>query len=68
VNYRVAQWKQAHIPIFDVPPATSHGWIEGDDGHLEPLWSDGPVLPPSIVWSEVMKRMEKRRMKQRRMK
>ncbi len=49
VNYRVVQWKRANIPIFHVPPATSHGWVMGDDGRLEPLWSDGPVLPPSIV-------------------
>ena len=48
-NYRVAQLKRSHIPIFDVPEATRHGWLEGDDGHLEPLWSDGPVLPQSLV-------------------
>ena len=48
-NYRVAQWKKAQITIFDVPPATSHGWVEGDDGFLEPIWSDGPVLPPTLV-------------------
>ena len=48
VNYRLAQWKRAHLPLDHVPvPDESHGWTTVD-GILEPLWSDGPVLPPSL--------------------
>ena len=49
VNYRVCQWKRSHIPIYECPlPQDGHGWNK-DDGLLEPLWSRGPILPPSMV-------------------
>lgn len=49
VNYRLCQWKKSHIPIFDCPhPQDGNGWTM-DDGTLEPLWSKGPILPPSMV-------------------
>ena len=48
-NYRAALWKRSHIPIFEHPSATGHGWMVNDDGHMEPHWSDGPVLPPSLI-------------------
>ena len=48
VNYRVAQWKRAHTPMVDIPPATSHEWVYSD-GYTEPLWSEGPVLPSCLL-------------------
>ena len=48
VNYRAAQWKRSHIHQIELPPPTDHGWTMTDD-ILEPLWSDGPVLPPSLI-------------------
>uniref|UniRef100_UPI00358F49B5 uncharacterized protein n=1 Tax=Myxine glutinosa TaxID=7769 RepID=UPI00358F49B5 len=41
--------KRSHVAIYDCPlPQDGHSWIK-DDGPLEPLWSRGPVLPPSMV-------------------
>ena len=48
VNYRVAQWKRSHIKKPDIPSPTDHRW-ELSEGVLEPLWSDGPVLPARVV-------------------
>ena len=48
VNYRLAQWKHAHLPTADIPlPTEDHGWTQRE-GRLEPMWNDGPVLPPSL--------------------
>jgi len=48
VNYRVAQWKLAHEPKPNIEkPTEKHGWTK-ENGLLEPLWSDGPVLPSSL--------------------
>ena len=51
VNYRVACLKQAHIPIFDTPKPDEEGkvWMKNDTGDLEPIWSYGNILPPSLV-------------------
>ena len=49
VNLRVGQWKRSHIPIYEMPLVTDHGWVWNEEGHLEPLWSDGPVLPLNLV-------------------
>jgi len=47
-NYRVAQWKRSHIVSPDIPlPSPQHGWV-WENGLLEPVWSDGPVLPESL--------------------
>ena len=49
VNYRVGQWKHAHVPMYELPkPEDGHGWMKMD-GFLEPVWSRGPILPPSLV-------------------
>ena len=48
VNYHAAQWKRSHIHQIELPPPTDHGCTMTDD-ILEPLWSDGPVLPPSLI-------------------
>ena len=41
--------KRSHVPIYEVPkPYDRQGWIK-EAGILEPLWPNGPVLPPSLV-------------------
>ena len=47
VNYRLAQWKHSHIPIYEMPDPLEHGW-EYDD-KLEPKWSNGPILPQKLI-------------------
>ena len=32
-------------PIFVPPPATDYVW-EDDNGHLSPIWTEGPPVPP----------------------
>ena len=51
VNYRVACLKQAHTPIFDTPKPDEEGkgWMKNDAGDLEPIWSYGDILPPSLA-------------------
>ena len=48
VNYRVRQWKLANLGIYETPPATDHGWTTGETGLLEPIWTLGDILPPSL--------------------
>lgn len=50
-NYRVCCYKRANVPIFDKPKAYDKdcGWTKTDEGVIEPLWSNGPILPPSLV-------------------
>ena len=37
------------MPIYELPLAEDgHGWTEVD-GFLEPLWSNGPIMPMSVV-------------------
>ena len=31
------------------PDSESQGWLRSDDGVLEPVWSIGPILPPSLL-------------------
>ena len=47
-NYGLSQWKQAHIPFVELPSPTDHGWTFSDN-HLEPIWSEGPILPESLM-------------------
>ena len=48
VNFRTYEFKHAHLPDPQLPsPDAKYGW-NTDDGLLEPLWSDGPVLPDSL--------------------
>ena len=51
VNYRLANYKRAHQAIFwrPRPYDPGHGWEKTEEGILEPVWSCGPVLPPSLV-------------------
>ena len=49
VNHRVVQWKRSHLLSPDIPPpSTENGWLQGEQ-FLEPMWSDGPILPSSLV-------------------
>ena len=49
VNYQVGIWKRAHLNAPVIPKATEgHGW-HVVNGCIEPLWVDGPILPPSLV-------------------
>ena len=50
VNYRLAHHKRAKNPIFWGPnPQENHGWILNEEGLLEPEWSEGPILPQSLI-------------------
>ena len=48
-NLRVYQWKKSHDPFPELPPPTSHGWEMDENGRLTPVWSEGPILPPSLT-------------------
>ena len=49
VNYRLFHFKKSHVPLYDCPrPHDGHGWIKDND-FLEPQWSRGSILPPSMV-------------------
>ena len=48
-NYQVGIWKQANIPDPVIPnPVDGHGWTLVD-GNIEPLWTDGDVLPQQLT-------------------
>ena len=51
VNHRVACYKRAAEPIFERPKPydEGQGWLKTEEGVLEPVWSVGPVLPPSLL-------------------
>lgn len=51
VNYRVACYKRAHQPIYWKPKPydADQGWEKTAHGVLEPIWSCGPILPPSLT-------------------
>ena len=51
VNYRLANYKRAHKSIFwrPNPYDPGQGWEKTEEGILEPVWSSGLVLPPSLV-------------------
>lgn len=48
VNFRVCQWKMAQSAMIEVPPATENGWMYGESGTLEPVWTVGEMLPSSV--------------------
>ena len=51
MNHRLAIYKRADIPIFwsPKPYVPEQGWERNDEGVLEPVWSCGPVLPPTLI-------------------
>ena len=51
VNYRLATYKQAEKENFWRPKAYDPGqsWQKTEEGILEPVWSCGPGLPPSLT-------------------
>jgi len=52
VNYSLANYKRAHKAIFLHPNRSLRswaGWKKTEEGVLEPVWSCGPVLPPSLI-------------------
>ena len=47
-NYQVAIQKRANIAEPDVPdPTNGHGWTS-KDGTMEPLWTEGDILPMQL--------------------
>ena len=51
VNHRLACYKRADKPIFWCPKPydPGQGWEKTKEGILEPVWSCGPILPPSLI-------------------
>lgn len=51
VNHRLAIYKRAHqrIILSPKPFDPEQGWEKTADGILEPMWSCGSILPPSLV-------------------
>lgn len=51
VNHRLAIYKRADKPMFRCPKPydRGQGWEKNEKGILEPLWSCGPILPPSLI-------------------
>ena len=51
VNYRVVCYKRAAEPVFWRPKPYDGdlGWEKSEGGILEPVWSCGPILPPSCI-------------------
>ncbi len=51
MNHRLANYKRAGQAIFwkPNPDDPKQGWAISEEGHLEPVWSCGPILPPSLV-------------------
>ena len=34
--------------MHNIPPYTEHRWVMAED-FMEPVWSDGPILPARLV-------------------
>ena len=51
VNHRLANYKRADKPLFwrPKPYDPGQGWEKTEEGILEPVWSCGPILPPSLI-------------------
>ena len=61
VNYRVACYKWAKEPIFELPKAyeDDHGWQRDQNGFIEPVWTLGPILPINLI--DILETVEERR-------
>lgn len=51
VNHRMAGYRHAADAMWEAPKPTDNGqgWVIGEQGILEPIWSIGAILPPSLV-------------------
>jgi hypothetical protein len=51
VNLRAGQIKAAHQNFPEIPDPKRHGWIPSDSNEpiLEPVWSEGPILPDKLI-------------------
>lgn len=51
VNHRVAHYKRASQPNFTGPEPheQGQGWEKTGKGLLEPVWSLGPIFPPTMI-------------------
>ena len=51
VNHRLAMYKRADQALVGCPKPfdIGQGWEKTDEGILEPVWSCGPILPPSLI-------------------
>lgn len=51
VNHRLATYKRADQGIFwcPKPHEPEQGWEKTEEGTLEPIWSLGPILPPTLI-------------------
>ena len=55
VKHRLAYYKRADKATFFSPKPydPEQGWKKTEEGILEPVWSCGPILPPSLIdWVE----------------
>jgi len=50
VNHRLGILKNAHTPVIEHPEPhdEGQGWTKKNEV-LEPLWAEGPILPPTLV-------------------
>ena len=48
---RTACYKRANTPIFEKPKPhdQDQGWVIDDEGIIQPKWTNGPVLPQSLI-------------------
>ena len=55
LNHCLACYKRADKPIFwhPKPYDPGQGWEKTENCILEPVWSCGPILPPSLTVQEV---------------
>ena len=51
VNHCMAGYRRAANAIWGAPKPNDggQGWVIGDQGILEPIWSIGLILPPSLI-------------------
>ena len=51
MNHRLAHYKRAGEAIFRSPKPydSNQGWEKTEEGTVEPKWSSGPILPPTLI-------------------
>ena len=47
-NFQAYIWRHYHVPMLNLPPFTSHGWLVVDQ-KLEVKWMENNVAPDSIL-------------------